>query len=65
MEWSVFTAAFRKVVGGSVSINETGMIQWNLRDRMGEPVSSGLYYLRVEVVGKQSLTKILKVLVLR
>lgn len=66
VNWSVFTTAFRKVAGGTASVTGTGMIQWNLEDNSGKPVASGLYYLRVEIKdGQETVTKILKLLVLR
>jgi hypothetical protein len=65
VRWSVFTLSFRKIVGGELSVNGEGKIQWDLLDRMGSPVADGLYYLKVEVNGPQDMVKVLKVLVVR
>ena len=63
VDWNVFTTAFRKVVSGH--LNSKG-IQWDLKDKNGTDVSSGLYYLRVEVRnGGETVQKIFKILVLR
>jgi hypothetical protein len=65
VKWSVFTLSFRKVGGGEVSINSTGIIYWDLRDNYGSKVADGLYYLRLEVAGLQPKVKVFKVLVIR
>ena len=63
IDWEVFTVAFREVAYGN---NGKGTIQWNLKDKKGDAVSSGLYYLRVEITtGTQKVQKIFKILVLR
>ena len=62
----VFTTAFRRVDEFPQQLPEgKSTIQWDLKDKFGNPVANGLYYLRVQVTGAQGLTKILKVLVLR
>ncbi len=64
VNWSVFTTAFRKIVWGTASVNGTGVIQWNLRDKTGTLVADGLYYLRVEVQGDfGTVRKIVKIIV--
>ena len=66
VEWDVFTTAFRKIAGGSTSINGSGVVQWDLRDKNGTKVASGLYYLRMEIrKDSNHLRKVLKVLVSR
>ena len=65
VKWSIFTASFRKVVDGSVSINGTGMIQWNLQDKANTPVGNGIYYARIEVTGAYAYSRIWKIIVLR
>jgi hypothetical protein len=65
VKWSVFTLAFRKIVGGQTTITTQGLIQWDLKDKSGVRVADGVYYLRVEVDGIQSVVKIFKILVLR
>jgi len=62
-DWDVFTTAFRKVVSGNLGPNGIG---WDLKDKNGVEVSSGLYYLRVKVNGgSQTVQRIFKILVLR
>ena len=65
VQWSVFTSSFRKIIGGEISVNGTGLIQWDLRDRSGSKVADGLYYVRIEVDGNGYLSKVWKVLVLK
>jgi len=65
VKWSVFTLGFRKIVEGNVSVNDFGSIQWDLRDKKGDMVGDGLYYVRVEITGAVHYSKIWKVLVLR
>jgi len=65
VKWSVFTTAFRKVVGGDLSVNNWGYVVWDLKDKNGAPVASGLYYIRIEVLGSQPTNQIFKILVLR
>ena len=64
VEWSVFTLNFRKITSGQISVNSTGIVQWDLRDKNGARVADGLYYIRVEVLGPNPVTKVYKVLVL-
>ena len=64
VEWSVFTLSFRKILGGEVSINSTGSVVWDLKDKSGAKVADGIYYLRIEVQGPQPTVKIFKILVL-
>jgi hypothetical protein len=61
----VFTLAFRKVYAEIIHAYGPVSLQWDLRDVSGALVSNGVYYVRVHVVGSQSGTKILKVLILR
>jgi hypothetical protein len=61
----VFTLTFRKVASQTLPMSGTQTILWDLRDIMGVQVANGLYYVRIQVAGVQSSTKILKVLVLR
>lgn len=65
VQWSVFTQAFRKIRSGETFIDQTGTIQWDLRDDQGMPVADGLYFIRVKVTGGQTTVKIFKVLVIR
>ena len=65
VKWSVFTAAFRKVVDGNVSINGAGVVQWDLRDKTNSRVANGLYYVRVDVSGNFAYSRIWTVIVLR
>ena len=62
-DWDVFTIAFRKVASGNLGPNS---IEWDLKDKDGREVSSGLYYLRVEVTSpNETVKRIFKVIVLR
>jgi GH18 family chitinase len=72
IEMEVFTTAFRKVLTRHYTANaSTGQLgtvtalQWDLRDMIGKNVSNGLYYVRVNITGIQSSSKIVKVLILR
>jgi hypothetical protein len=65
MKWAVFTVAFRKVMEESRSIDGTGEIHWDLKETWGKPVANGLYYVRIDIVGKEKMSKILKVIVNR
>jgi hypothetical protein len=61
----VFTLAFRRVYAETTHAFGSVTLEWNLRDVSGTQVSNGLYYVRIQVTGSQSTTKILKVLILR
>jgi hypothetical protein len=61
----VFTLNFRKISSQSLRVSDFQTIQWDLKDIMGVQVANGLYYIRVQVIGIQSSSKTLKVLVLR
>jgi hypothetical protein len=61
----IFTLAFRKVASQTIQASGSKILQWDLKDILGVPVSDGLYYVRIHVTGVQSSTKILKVLILR
>jgi beta-glucanase (GH16 family) len=66
VEWSVFSVSYRKVLDISQPLPGNGTtLVWNLRDASGNPVSNGLYYLRVKVTGPVKTTQILKVIVTR
>lgn len=65
VKWSVFTLSFRKIVGGEITITNNGVIVWDLKDQYGKQVSDGLYYLRIEMDGLQSMDKIYKILILK
>jgi hypothetical protein len=61
----VFTLAFRKISSQTTQISGTETLQWDLKDLSGIQVANGLYYVRIQITGIQSTTKILKVLILR
>jgi hypothetical protein len=61
----VFTLAFRKIYSQTVQIDGSQNFQWDLKDFSGTPVANGVYYVRIHVSGNPSVTKILKVLILR
>jgi hypothetical protein len=62
---SVFTLAFREIYNEKVPITGEQTLQWDLKDREGNTVANGLYYVRIQITGPQNSTTILKVLVLR
>ncbi len=64
--WDVFTTAFRKVAGGTQSFGGNSTLNWDLTDRNGKPVSSGLYYIRVKgLTPSTAINKVFKVIILR
>ena len=64
--WTVYTLGFRKIHEQSQPIpGNDGILSWDLLDKWGAPVANGLYYIRVQVAGQDSVTKIVKVLVTR
>jgi hypothetical protein len=69
IEMDVFTTAFRKISSNTTMVyggaGTTTTLQWDLKDKMGNPIADGLYYVRVHVTGVQQSVKIFKVLVLR
>ena len=66
MDFAVFTTSFRKIWDDSIPVPQgPSVIHWNLRDKEGIPVSDGLYYIRLQVIGLHTTTKIFKVLVLQ
>ncbi len=63
---TVFTLAFRKIYEKSYPIpGQEGLFPWNLVDGYGRPLSNGLYYVRVQVLGPVNATAIKKILVIR
>jgi hypothetical protein len=63
---SVFTTNFRKVAEGKAAFYGNGTYQWDLTDKAGAPVASGLYYLKLELRDDSgSYQRVLKILVLR
>jgi hypothetical protein len=65
VKFSVFTIAFRKVFETNGQISSVGTMTWDTRDLFGSPAASGLYYLRIQVQGDPSRTKMLKALLIR
>jgi hypothetical protein len=61
----VFTLGFRKIYSETTHAFGPVTLQWNLRDLSGSQAANGLYYIRINVSGGQSTTKIFKVLILR
>jgi hypothetical protein len=61
----VFTLAFRKIASQTTQVYGSQTLQWDLKDIAGVQVANGLYYVRIHVAGVQSVTKILKILILR
>ncbi len=65
IKWTVYTLAFRKIAEGETSIDQTGTIEWDFKDRYQNQVSNGLYYMRVEAIRGQTISKVFKILLLR
>jgi hypothetical protein len=67
VKYTVYTLAFRKIAWGvpCKQDSRTAEIKWNLQDNYGNKAADGIYYVRVEVIGPQNLTRVFKVLVLR
>ncbi len=66
VHWTIYTTAFRKVYDNTQPIpGNNGIFYWNLLDSWGNPVANGFYYVRVQVTGTITSTKILNVLVIR
>jgi|GEM_PF-1126638 len=64
--WDIFSSAFRKVAGGTLSFSGTTTVNWNLTGKGGNLVSNGLYYLRVKGASPtNSNSRIFKVIILR
>jgi len=61
----VFTLAFRKIYGETTRADGSLTLQWDLKGVTGVGVANGVYYVRIHVVGSQSVTKFFKVLILR
>jgi len=61
----VFTLAFRKISSQTIQAYGAATLQWDLKDISGVQVANGLYYVRIQVTGTESTTRILKVLILR
>jgi hypothetical protein len=61
----VFTLAFRKIATQNMQINGNQTIQWNLKDNKGVRVADGMYYVRIQITGSKSTTKVIKILVLK
>lgn len=61
----VFTLAFRKISSQTTQAYGVETLQWELKDISGVQVANGLYYVRIQVTGTESTTRILKVLILR
>jgi beta-glucanase (GH16 family) len=61
----VFTLAFRKISSQVTEVNGNQTLQWDLKDISGIPAANGVYYARISVRGSQSVTKILKIMILR
>jgi len=65
VKFGVFTAAFRKIFENDFTTSDK-TLTWDLTDKSGASVASGLYYLRIEVDGPSGpMVKIKKVLVVR
>jgi hypothetical protein len=61
----VFTTAFRKIRSLTAKVYGSQTFQWDLIDFKGNQAADGLYYVRVQVNGTKSSSKILKVMILR
>jgi len=65
IKWTVYTLSFRKIAEGETTINQTGTIQWDFKDRYQNQVANGLYYMRVQAIRGITISKIFKIMLLR
>lgn len=66
IKWDVFTAGYRKIRGRSFPAGAFNQVQWDLEDKEGNRVASGIYYFRVETNGLSGKKVVVhKVLVFR
>ncbi len=67
VSWAVYTVSFRKVASGVFAGSGSGLVkwQWDLRDKSGQTVSDGLYYVRLDTSGPPDSKHLFKVVVLR
>ena len=61
VHWAVFTAAYRKVVDRVEQVSGGSQIRWDLKDNLGRDVSNGIYFMRLEGNGGETV----KIVVLR
>jgi len=61
----IYTTAFRKIYGRQTALSGQNLLSWDLRDDGGTPAANGVYYLRIQVTGTQSASKIFKIVVAR
>jgi len=62
VDWAVYTTAFRKIRAGISEGNGPRRIVWDLRDTVGKPVASGLYYVTFtspEIGGRNVVRKVM------
>ncbi|HJT24657.1 MAG TPA: hypothetical protein VJ873_08785, partial [bacterium] len=60
------TMGFRKIFGQTKTLDgNNAVLSWNLKDQWGIPLADGLYYVRIQVTGPASGSRIIKVLVLQ
>jgi hypothetical protein len=56
----IFTSNFRKVLDETFANVPSGLaVTVELKDRWGRTLANGLYYVRVSVDGKRSVTKLM------
>ena len=65
VKMDIFTLNFRKIFDRTFEAEGVQTVSWNLKDPMGDQVANGVYYVRINITGSQSVTKIVKVLILR
>ncbi len=58
IHWAVYTLAFRKIRSGAPTLGTTHF-QWDLKDESNNPVSDGLYYVKIQVGTYWTIRKIL------
>jgi hypothetical protein len=61
----IFSLAFRKIRSFTGKVYGFQNFQWDLKDVSGNSAANGLYYVRIQVTGAQTTSKILKVLILK
>jgi hypothetical protein len=65
IQWSVFNVGDFKLLQETATVNSPTTLVWNLKDRWGNNVPNGIYFVRFKVISASGNTiQIFKVLVL-
>jgi len=60
--WTVYTAAYRRIAEGELTLSGRGTTMWNLTDAKGKPVASGIFYWVFQPEGQKTVIKTVVVL---